>query len=416
MQMKKRKYFIEMMILKKRIFARKTLFTFAHFSIYFFMKKYFDFFIFFFMKYTFFLICLFLILPLQSFAEYKMENASKNLIKKYHFSTQNLDKPISRQEFVETLFDWYKDYKAQKWILIDTKKYKKIDNSKYFVDIDMNSSFWKKLWYFASLWTFSQRKYFYPKWKVSQKDFFTVMKRLKIIFWLKNCIYHKICEKEANEKTKFTKWTYYRYVSRILNPKLRKYGNTSSWYIKQWYQPFLSPKYRFPIKPQTLNGCYAFSVRNILKYKYGIGVNVSKGEKMIKKPPKSLWWPHMMSAYDRLVHIEKKSLYHIDTLIHSLQAGEPIAITYWLEYYSHKDRKKKKVLHIVAAYSFDTKGVWVAETVSHQYKRVPWNKIFNVFGTVGYRRMFHYYYEPKNLWTQSQKDFEKQHNILVSEF
>jgi hypothetical protein len=35
------------------------------------------------------------------------------------------------------------------------------------------------------------------------------------------------------------------------------------------------------------------------------------------------------------------------------------------------------VKHIVAAYSFDAKGLWVAETISAQRKLIPYDEIFN---------------------------------------
>jgi hypothetical protein len=47
-----------------------------------------------------------------------------------------------------------------------------------------------------------------------------------------------------------------------------------------------------------------------------------------------------------------------------------------LDYYSYKDKAYKQVPHIVAAYSFDENGIWVAETVSAQRKLVPWSKVF----------------------------------------
>jgi hypothetical protein len=60
-----------------------------------------------------------------------------------------------------------------------------------------------------------------------------------------------------------------------------------------------------------------------------------------------------MKQFDKISHVDVSRYYYLDTLINSLQSGEPLAITYYLDYYSRKERKMKKVLHIVAAYSFD---------------------------------------------------------------
>ena len=48
--------------------------------------------------------------------EYKPENWSLNLIKKYNFDSKNLEKWLTRKEFLETLEKWFIDYKDSKWI------------------------------------------------------------------------------------------------------------------------------------------------------------------------------------------------------------------------------------------------------------------------------------------------------------
>lgn len=339
------------------------------------------------------IIAIFLFLSFFAYANtnYKLEKWSLDLVKKYNFSTKNLWKEISRKEFLETLFVWYKDYKLQKWIKINYNNYKKIDNKKYFLDVDLNSNFWKKLNYFAWIGAFSKRKYFYINAKLSQKDFFIVMKRLKILYSLKNCKYNKICEKEATLKNYFLKWTYYKYVSKILNKKLRFYYNSPKKYIQNWYKPFLNPNYKFPLERQSLNSCYAFSAKSILKFKNNKNISVSKSEKSIWKKASLLWSPFFMQKFDNFNHIKKANFYDIDTLISSLQSWEPISISYNLKYYSWKEKKYKFVAHIVTAYSFDEKWIWVSETVSNRRIRLPWNKIFLKNWKVRYKRMFKFY-------------------------
>ncbi len=355
---------------------------------------------------------------------YHLEHGSQALVKQYHFSTQNLDKPLTRKAFVETLIKRYPVYKKSKWITIsyDTtsppstpdNKNKNI-TQKYFKDIDLNTDFGKKLWYFAELWAFKKAEYFNPNAPLLQEHFFLVMERLHILYGVQNCKYHKICEQEVDSKTPFLKGTYYRYVSKILDKKLRKRYKTPQAYLEQGYRPYLSPKFHFPLLGQSLNSCYAFAVRNILKYKYGLGVYVQKAEKVMGKNPKALRNDTTMQKYNALVHSKRTDYHYLDTLIHSLQAGEPLTVNYILKYYSWKDKKYKRVPHIVSAYSFDEKWVRVAETVSVKRKRIPRNEIFLADGKVKYRRMMKFIYTPKEYRTEQEKKLEQQNNILVWE-
>lgn len=349
-------------------------------------------------------------------ASYKLETWAKNFAQKYNINTYNLDKQITRKEFVETLYLWYPDYKKDRGVFVDMKNYNTLDNSKIFKDIDLNSEFWKKLSYFADKWIFAKNEYFNPKWVMTQKTFFIVMKRLRIMFSLANCKYHRICEKEADEKTLFLKWTYLKYASKIMDRSLRKYYSSPQEYINVWYKPYLSKNYYFPLKWQTLNWCYAFSVRNILKYKDSIWIYIPKIEKDIWKKWANLWTYPMMSKFDKYVHVDRRDYYHIDTLISSLQAWEPVAISYMLDYYSYKHRDYKQVPHIVAAYSFDKDGIWVSETVANKRKLVPWEKVFRKNWYVALNRVFKYYYKDKSSWSYDDIVLESNRNYLVGEF
>jgi len=349
-------------------------------------------------------------------AWYKLENWSKKIVEKYWINKYNLWKQVSRKEFVEILYAFYIDYKKDRWVKIDYSKYKKLDNKKYFTDINLSWKFWKKLNYFANIWWFSKNEKFNWNWKVSQKDFFTIMKRLRIMYSIQQCKNLKICEKELDNKFIFTKWTYLKYISKIMDKKLRKYYASPEDYIKAWYKPKLNPNYYFPLRWQTLNWCYPFSIRNITKYKYWIWMRISAMEKYMKKPWKKLWNYWLMNNFDKLAHIKRKNFYRIDTLINSLQVWEPLAITYYLKYYSYKEKKIKKVLHIVSAYSFDSKWVWVSETVTAKRLRIPWNEIFNKYWNTRNNRIFRYKYQPKNTWTKAEIELEKKYNFLVGEY
>ena len=322
--------------------------------------------------------------------EYKPENWSLNLIKKYNFDSKNLEKWLTRKEFLETLEKWFIDYKDSKWIKINYNEIKNFDE-KYFKDINKNSKFYKILVYFTEIWAFYKKEYFYPNNILSQKDFFIVMKNLWIFDSLQNCKNLKICEKEATQKNIFNKWVYFKYVSKILNKDLRKSFSIAKDYLDIGYKPSLKADFPFPLTKQTLNWCYGFSIKNILKFQKNISINVEKTEKSIWKIPSELRTDNMKNNFDKYIKINKNNFYDIDTLINSLQTWEPVAITYKLKYFSNKEKKEKIVNHIVAAYSFDEKWVWVAETVSNTRKRIPWEEIFDKNGKTKVNRMFKFY-------------------------
>ena len=349
------------------------------------------------------------------YANYELETGSKKLVERFDLNTQNLDKELSRQEFVETLHAWYKSYREERGLYVNYDTYTQLDNKKYFKDVDLNSNFWEQLEYFAELWAFSKNEYFNPKGIIDQKTFFIVMSRLKIMWNLQHCKNLRICEKEADAKTYFTKWVYYRYISKVFYKDLRKYYSKPQDYIDAGYKPFLKPNYYFPNAGQTLNGCYAFTVRNILKYKHNIWVYIPRLEKYIWKQGKDLWTYPIMNKHDKVAHVSRWHFYHLDTLIHSLQVWEPVWVSYMLDYYSYKEKKTKQVAHITAAYSFDENWVWVAETVAAQRKLVPWDKVINSYGWVKLNRIFKFYYEPTTSWTESEKILEKENNFLAGE-
>ena len=91
-------------------------------------------------------------------ASYTLENGSRYMVEKYWFSQKNLEKQMTKKEFVETMYAWYKDYKKDRWVNVNYNKIAKLDNKKYFKDVDLNSEFWKKLLYFV--W----KKWFKEDW------------------------------------------------------------------------------------------------------------------------------------------------------------------------------------------------------------------------------------------------------------
>ncbi len=146
-------------------------------------------------------------------------------------------------------------------------------------------------------------------------------------------------------------------------------------FIKKGYAPKLAPGYKFPLKLQTQNACYFFAVRNILNYKYGTNLDIKKLEKETKKDRNKISSIADVDKFNKAAGVKVVKLRTMKSFFESLQKGEPLIVTYM---YQTKNKKGEKVgiPHIVAAYSFDGDGVWVAETVSGQRKRIPYEEIF----------------------------------------
>ncbi len=179
------------------------------------------------------------------------------------------------------------------------------------------------------------------------------------------------------------------------------------------YKPKLDPSYAFPLKKQSLNACYFFAVRNILREKYGLGIYVGTVEKAIGKDPKKLSTAMDQKNFLNAVHTKVEESKDIGFLFDHLRDGDPIAISYMLSYRA-KDGSQKTVAHVAAAYSFDAEGIWVAETVSNSYAHVPYADVF-ANGKVRYKPLHAFTYVPKEQWTGIAREQEARMNFLLGE-
>lgn len=322
-------------------------------------------------------------------AAFLPDNNTKTVLEKYHFTETKLEAPLTRKEFLESLFQWFVDYKASKGITLDTGKFSKVD-SKNFTDLNLESDFGKKLQYFVELKAFTPREKFNPQTPLTQTEFFVIMKRLGVMDSLQTCIDLVICDQESTSHTLFNRGTYYEYISKILHKEFRKRLITSSEYWSTGFRPLLATNYAFPLKQQSLNACYFYSARNIYAYKTGKNFDVESILKKTGKDPKTLSNWEDQKKFDTEAHLIKEEFYNIETLFSSLQKGEPIAISYMLSY-KNKRGETVTVSHVTAAYSFDDQGIWVAETVSGKRVRVAYSEVFDGNGKVRYRpmRKFH---------------------------
>lgn len=73
-------------------------------------------------------------------------------------------------------------------------------------------------------------------------------------------------------------------------------------------------------------------------------------------------------------------------------------------------------MHRVAAYSFDSSWIWIAETVSNTRMRIDYNEVFNAYWTVRYASFNQYDYIQKSNWTEQDIKSEQENNFITNEF
>ncbi len=138
--------------------------------------------------------------------------------------------------------------------------------------------------------------------------------------------------------------------------------------------PKLSPGYEFPTSYQYLNGCFGFAVGHILKER-GKVIDMLDMESRIQKPREELWKKEYKERLAQEYNLKFKSYRSPEVLFKALSEGESVIVGY-----EYPLGDGGFVLHAVAAYSFDEKGLWVSETLSGLRKNIPYEKIFNEKG------------------------------------
>lgn len=136
--------------------------------------------------------------------------------------------------------------------------------------------------------------------------------------------------------------------------------------------PALPPSYNFPHSYQFLNGCYAFAVNSILRYKYSEGVDLIEMEEKIEKPRELLWSKKYVKAFLNEYDINMTAYSDSETFFKYLVEGEPVTVSY-----RYPLDENKWVLHIVAAYSFDKDGVWASDSLTGPKTHIPYQDLFD---------------------------------------
>jgi hypothetical protein len=141
-------------------------------------------------------------------------------------------------------------------------------------------------------------------------------------------------------------------------------------------KPRIAPGYFFPLSKQHHNGCYGFSMKHIVDYKFKVKIDVDKAEKKIGKPRNDLWTNEHITNFNALVGIRLTWEDRACDLFRRLVSGDPVMIQY-----KYALPGNSWVGHFVAAYSFDKTGLWVSESISNKRKRIPYKDIFGESGT-----------------------------------
>lgn len=304
---------------------------------------------------------------------------------------------------------WYVDVKGHQLVFLETK----IRTGVYDDIIDINTR--KLATYLANKNILTPSLTFRPTAPLTFDEFITIIRRLGIINSLADCSRRRLCDAEMTRISPRNKGVYLRIISRMTNPKLRTVWTKPDQYIANNYKPLLAPSYRFPLTPQTLNGCVFFATRNIMTYKRGIGLHIRQIELAIGKDPKKLTDNTMEAKFNKLIHIIQTPKYQIQSLFTHLQAGDPVMVSYILAY-TGSDKKLHYVGHVVAAYSFDEVGVRVSETVSNKRLRIPYDQLFTANGTKKQKYMRALTYNPLAYWTADEKEVEKKGNFMKGEW
>ncbi len=141
--------------------------------------------------------------------------------------------------------------------------------------------------------------------------------------------------------------------------------------LAQEIKPKIQPNYKFPVSVQYRNGCFAFAVNHILRYKYNLNLDLYEVEKKIAKPREELWKTNYVNAFITEYNLKMKWYRDAENLFDLLQKGEPVVIQY-----NHDLGNDKWVGHLVAAYSFDNQGIWISDSLDGKRKRLAFLKVF----------------------------------------
>lgn len=145
--------------------------------------------------------------------------------------------------------------------------------------------------------------------------------------------------------------------------------------LVQRIEPAISPDYKFPSGHQYMNGCFAFAVNNVLQYKYDKKLDLLEAEKKVKKPRAILWTGEYIMKF--LDEYDLKMVWYKDAenFFKFLEEGEPVVMQFTIPI-----ETGELIGHIVTAYSFDDKGIWIADSLKGKTHRIDFSEVFTKKG------------------------------------
>ncbi len=137
-------------------------------------------------------------------------------------------------------------------------------------------------------------------------------------------------------------------------------------------KPKLKSDFTFPVSKQSASRCFAYAIKHVVYHQYKLEMDIPWAEKKIDKHPRVLWGPgHIMNLL-RLYKLKANWRTDPETFFRALEKGQPVVIQYLYG----------NVGHFVAVYSFDSKGVWISESVKNKRMHLPYYTLFKKEGRV----------------------------------
>lgn len=119
-------------------------------------------------------------------------------------------------------------------------------------------------------------------------------------------------------------------------------------------------------------GCYAFSVKNLVEWKYGDILDMAELQERIGWDGEFIWSPTEFEAFADEYDMDVIFTYNgsAEFLFKKLAHGEPLVM--YIPYYIGSTN----VGHQVVAYSFDENGVWIADSATGSTRRIGFDEVF----------------------------------------
>lgn len=169
-------------------------------------------------------------------------------------------------------------------------------------------------------------------------------------------------------------YSYWKYEN---TPPLELISKSPTYHtlLESGMTPARSPKYNFPTNFQYLNGCFGYAVGHILMERGHTDIDFLDMEQRIEKPREVLWGAEEKKRLAQEYGLEFTWSKSAERLLELLALGESVVLTY-----KYPLDDGDWVLHAVAAYSFDEKGIWVSDSLSGKNIRIPHNEVFTEEG------------------------------------